>query len=122
MNILDIKKFVDDENALLLMASEILNLKGYKVITAESGKNALAILENEKIDLLLSDVIMPEMDGYHLATKVQEKYPHVKIQLASGFSDDRHIGVKDSSLHENLLKKPYAANDLLIRIRELLDS
>ena len=113
---------VDDENALLLIASEILNLKGYKVITAESGKDALAILENEKIDLLLSDVIMPEMDGYHLATKVQEKYPHVKIQLASGFSDDRHIGVKDSSLHENLLKKPYAANDLLIRIRELLDS
>ncbi len=113
---------VDDESALLTMASEILSMKGYKIFTAKSGKDALAILEKEKIDFLLSDVIMPEMDGYQLAIQVQEKHPHVKIQLASGFSDDRHIGVKDSSLHENLLKKPYAAYDLLIRIRELLDS
>ena len=113
---------VDDEIALLSMANEILTQQGYNVYTAECGKDALAVLEKETIDLLLSDVIMPEMDGYQLATIVQEKYPHVKIQLASGFSDDRHIGMIDTSLHEKLLKKPYASNVLLIRIRELLDS
>jgi len=111
---------VDDEPALLKLTAKILQAQGYKIFTADNGKNALDILSNEKIDLMLSDVIMPEMDGYELAKIVIEKYPDIKIQMASGFSDDRHQNMIDDSLHKNLLHKPYHSISLLTRIRELL--
>lgn len=112
---------VDDEPALLDVTSKILNQRGYHTHCAKSGQQALEILETESVDLLLSDVIMPEMDGYQLAALVQEKHPEVKIQLASGFSDDRHVQMIDGTLHQNLLHKPYSSQALLKRIRELLD-
>ena len=111
---------VDDEPALAKLCSTILSQHGYHVFTANNGKEALVVLESESIDLVLSDVIMPEMDGYELATSIQEKYPRIKIQLASGFSDDRHLNMVDESLHRNILHKPYSSYTLLKRIHELL--
>lgn len=112
---------VDDEPALLTLTVEILKQQGYKAIPATSAKEALEILENESIDLVLSDVIMPEMDGYQLAEIVQQIYPNVKIQLASGFSDDRHKNMVDDTLHQQMIHKPYNAQTLRQKIRELLD-
>lgn len=111
---------VDDEPALLLLVSEILESHGYIVFCAENAKQALEIIDREVIDLLLSDVVMPAMDGYQLATIVQGKYPHTKVQLVSGFSDKHHKNIGDKSLHENLLHKPYNSQALLTRVRELL--
>jgi len=113
---------VDDEPALANLTSHILSQQGYRVFSANCGEEALIILEKEHIDLLLSDVIMPEMDGYQLAAVVHEKYPSIKIQLASGFSDDRHIDNINVSLHQDLLHKPYHSKKLLLRIRELINS
>lgn len=112
---------VDDEPALTDLTSQLLNKRGYRTLIANSGQAALDILESEKVDLLLSDVIMPDMDGYQLAEIVEEKYPHIKIQLASGFSDNRHVNAENQSLHENVLDKPYHSNALLLRVRELLN-
>jgi len=112
---------VDDEPALVEITSEILSQHGYNVLGAESGKQALALLEDEAVDLMLSDVIMPEMDGYQLSTIVQEKYPAVKIQMASGFSDNRSKDMADNKLHEGMLNKPLNSKNLLQRIRKLLD-
>ena len=113
---------VDDELALLDLTREILESQGYQVICAENGKQALDTLEHKPIDLVISDIIMPEMDGYQLAAKVQEKYPAIKIQLVSGFSDDRHINMVNGDLYENLIYKPYQSHVLLKRVRDLLDS
>jgi len=112
---------VDDEIALLDLTSEILETEGYNAICAENAKQALDILQHESIDLLLSDIIMPEIDGYQLAAEVREKYPTIKIQLASGFADDRHIDMVDEALHDRIIYKPYQAITLLKRIRDLLD-
>lgn len=121
---------VDDEPSLLLLGEEILTFHGYRVITAESAKIALNILEskknkNEKISLMISDVIMPEMDGYQLSKIVSEQYPGVKLQLSSGFNDERHLKYLDDSLHETslhktMLSKPYTADELLKRVEILL--
>ena len=111
---------VDDEPALLDLISEILSQQGYHVICAGNAKQALEILEKESINLLFSDVIMPDMDGYKLAAIVQEKYPTIKIQLASGFSDNRHLNMIDDSLYQRLISKPYNIQTLLQRVRELL--
>jgi PAS domain S-box-containing protein len=112
---------VDDEIALRNLTSKILRQSGYQVLCAESGKQALELLEEETVDLLFSDVIMSGMDGYQLAAIVQEKFPTIKIQLASGFSDDRHVRVGKDILHKNLLNKPYSSEKLLKIIRELLN-
>jgi len=112
---------VDDETALRELAEEILNNHDYRVLCAKSGVEALKVLETESVDLLLSDVIMPDMDGYQLAEKVTERYPDVKIQMASGFSDERNLNATNEKLHEERLQKPFTSKILLRRIRQLLD-
>ncbi|MFV2056563.1 MAG: PAS domain S-box protein [Thiohalomonadales bacterium] len=113
---------VDDEPSLLELTSDILSQRGYKTLRATLGKEALELLSKNPVDLMLSDVIMPEMDGYELAEIVQKKYPKLKIQLSSGFNDVRHVDLTKPSLHNNLLCKPYNTQELLLRIRKLLDN
>jgi len=110
---------VDDELPLLDLCTEALSSHGYKVFSAESGEKALEILRSESIDLLLSDVIMPNMDGNQLADIVREEFPTVKIQLASGFTGNK---AKNDFLFKHILQKPYHLETLLTTIRELLDS
>jgi PAS domain S-box-containing protein len=74
---------VDDETSICDLSNNLLSSKGYQVLVAHNGEEALSILEKNKIDLLLSDVIMPNMDGYKLAEKVRKNFPEVKIQLVS---------------------------------------
>jgi DNA-binding NtrC family response regulator len=113
---------VDDEPALLDLIGEVLMLDGFNVICAESAKEALNILEHEFVDILISDVIMPEINGYQLAVMVKEKYPYIKIQLASGFNyDSNDADVIDEELQRNSLQKPFKIQGLLQRVRELCD-
>ena len=103
------------------MRREILTKNRYRVISAESGKKALEILEKESVDLLLSDVVMPGMNGYELAAIVQNKYPNIKIQMASGFTGEENKHNNNDNLHKNILHKPYRIDGLLTKVRELLD-
>jgi len=112
---------VDDELALLDMSSEIVRQKGYRVLSANTAAQAIDLLKKEKVDLLLSDIVMPEMDGYQLAAFVQTNYPETKIQLVSGFSDNRHENMIDEGLYQDLIYKPYNSQELLKKIRALLD-
>jgi len=112
---------VDDEKALRLLMRDILSQKGYRVLLAENGKEALTILEKETVDGVISDVIMPEMDGYQVANEIMMLYPDVKIQLVSGFNDGRHREHISENLRKKLLYKPVNSKDLLKRIRELFD-
>ncbi|NNC98857.1 MAG: response regulator [Gammaproteobacteria bacterium] len=113
---------VDDEIALLELASETLERQGYRTFCASSAEDALKLLEAENIDLMISDVVMPNMDGYQLAALVQKKHPSVKIRMASGYSESRHVSVADQELHEKRMTKPYDATELLRQVRELVDS
>ncbi|VAW59710.1 diguanylate cyclase/phosphodiesterase (GGDEF & EAL domains) with PAS/PAC sensor(s) [hydrothermal vent metagenome] len=111
---------VDDEPALLDLAREILEQKNYQVLCAGCAKQALEIMGKERVDVLLSDIIMPDMDGYALASIVKEKHPDIKIQLVSGFSGEESIDPKNEPLSQTLLYKPYNAEVLLTGIRKLL--
>lgn len=113
---------VDDESALRELSIETLSLQGYKVFGAGDAEQALKILNTEAVDLLLSDIILPGMDGHRLAQIVKERFPQIKIQLASGFSGERDANSMDLHLHEQRLEKPYRLSDLLRRVRFLLDS
>ena len=111
---------VDDEKAICALSKNLLASKGYNVLVAESGEAALKILETNEVDLMVSDVIMPNMDGYKLAAKVREKYPQIKIQLVSGFDDDRKRTEEDEILYKYLLHKPYTAANLFDAVRKCL--
>jgi len=113
---------VDDEPLLREVIAETLITHGYQVLLAKSGEQALKILaQHNEIVLMLSDVIMPKMDGFLLATKVGKIYPHIKIQMLSGYTDGRHSVITDNELHENMLYKPINNQEILKRIRYLLD-
>lgn len=112
---------VDDEPALRELTADILQLNGYRVMTADSAKQAIELLNNYPIDLILSDVIMPEIDGYQLADQARQINSSVKIQLVSGFTESSINPEIKNTLDQDLLHKPVRNSDLLARVRELLD-
>lgn len=111
---------VDDEPLMREIFSDILRDSNYQVFTAENGKEALELLKAEAVDLLLTDIIMPEMDGYRLAAKVAELYPHIKVQLMSGYSENGNQNLVPPELVQELISKPVDLSILLARISNLL--
>lgn len=112
---------VDDEPALANLAHDILTEQGYRVFTANDYYQAWEIVNSERIDLMISDAIMPGIDGYELAAQVGRNFPHIKIQMTSGFVDNRHNNRSDISIQPSILHKPYTSKTLLSRVRSLLD-
>jgi len=113
---------VDDEKEMLDLANEILYTVGYKVFTAEDGIKALNLMKKENVDVLVTDIIMPNMDGYQLISAVQRLYPKTKILIVSGYSEKVHHNHENNLLFKNMLHKPYNSNELLARLRDLLDT
>jgi len=113
---------VDDEPALRELSKEILSSQGYSVFCAESVTQALNILSSEPVEMMLCDVIMPDVNGYELVQQVRQKYPQVKIQMVSGYSDNHYISEENKKLHQERLQKPFEIASLLLKVRELLDS
>jgi PAS domain S-box-containing protein len=115
---------VEDETNLRRLARQYLETQGYKILEAEDGAAALQIVDGHKgaIDLLLTDVIMPGMNGRELATQVGKLLPDVRVLYMSGYTEDAigHDGTLDAGI--NLLQKPFSLPALKDRVRELLDS
>ena len=109
---------VDDEMALRSVLTYALSEFGYRVLEASNGLQALDVLESNEVDLVISDITMPEMDGFELVENIHKLYPNMLIQLVSGYSDKVD---EDVVLHKKLLYKPYNINEMLQRIRKLLD-
>jgi signal transduction histidine kinase/CheY-like chemotaxis protein len=113
---------VDDESTLLEATRKILLSNGFNVFCAEDATQALKILEYEYIDILISDVIMKNIDGYELATIVKEKYPDIIIQIISGFAGNSSNNSLDMSLYKNMLQKPVDSDVLIKRMRKLFNN
>ena len=111
---------VDDEDALRQLMYDLLSGVGYEVVLAENGKQALALLQEQSFDLMISDVVMPGMDGYELAVLVQQQYPHMPIQITSGYSESIDNSALSESLRTQTLQKPFTRSQLIKRVHELL--
>jgi len=112
---------VDDEPDLILLSSKILTQQGYRVSPAKSGAEALALLNENTINLMISDILMPNMNGLQLAKTCETQFPDTKIILVSGYSDEKPTKADGTQNHAFLLK-PYRAKELLTLVRSLLDS
>ena len=113
---------VDDEQAICALTTEMLKNYGYNTLSCNSAIEALKMLKEMRVDLIISDIVMPQMDGYQLSGKVLELYPEVSILLATGFDDNRDHSMVSEKLLNNILKKPFQPNDLLRKVRDLLDA
>jgi len=114
---------VDDEEVIRDVARRILCAAGYTVLTAENGVQAVELFRQrrEEIDLVILDMIMPEMSGEETFTRLREIDPQVRTLLSSGYSQEgraEHIlkaGVR------GFLQKPYTIEDVLHKVRTVLD-
>ncbi len=115
---------VEDETHLRRLARQYLETQGYTVLEAEDGAAALQIVDGYRgtIDLLLTDVVMPGMNGRELATNIAKLLPDVRVLYMSGYSENAvgHDGTLDAGV--NLLQKPFSLPALRDRVREVLDS
>ena len=115
---------VEDETNLRRLARQYLETQGYKILEAEDGAAALQIVDGYKstIDLLLTDVIMPGMNGRELAEHITKLLPDLRVLYMSGYTEDAvgHDGTLDAGI--NLLQKPFSLPVLKDRVREVLDS
>jgi len=112
---------VDDEPAIVALVRTMLWRAGFTVLEATSPEEALRIAGSAAVDVLLSDVMMPGMNGYELAAKVRSERPAVKVLFMSGYRDraiaeSTGVTVDDASL----VRKPFTQHTLVSRIGELL--
>jgi two-component system, cell cycle sensor histidine kinase and response regulator CckA len=114
---------VEDEPLVLELAARALSSRGYRVLTASDGEEALRVASEfpEPIDMLVTDVIMPKMNGSEMAQRLLEQRPNTPVLFMSGYTDDAlaHHGVLDDGVH--FLQKPYRPEALARRVRALLD-
>jgi PAS domain S-box-containing protein len=113
---------VDDNESIRSAVGELMKMKGYNVLLAGSGKEALEISRNHAgtIDLLVTDVVMPEMSGRELAQQVSAERAGIKVLYMSGYTDDAVLRHGILSSDSAFLQKPAPMATLLRKIRELL--
>lgn len=112
---------VEDEDAVRLFAGKALRDKGYRVFEAQNGEEALDILERGTVpDVLVTDVVMPKMDGPTLSQKVRSRFPSVQIIFTSGYAEEtfRQDLTQNASIH--FLPKPFTLRDLAAKVRMVL--
>ena len=114
---------VEDESSILELITIMLRRQGYTVLAANNPAEALRLGHQhaETIDLLLSDVVMPEMNGRDLAKKLQSIIPNVKRLFMSGYTADviAHHSVIDEGM--SFIQKPFSTKELAAKVREVLD-
>lgn len=113
---------VEDENAVRNPACEFLRQCGYTVIDARDGLNAVEVADKHpgKIDLMITDVVMPGMSGGQLAELLAGKYSAMKVLFVSGYSEKVVLRHKILDVQTNFLQKPFTLKALAMKIREVL--
>lgn len=113
---------VEDESGVRNLAVDLLKQRGHEVLSAESGSECLELLQDYTgpIDLLLTDVVLPGMDGRTLSVRLTARYPSLRTLYMSGYTDDviTHHGVLEEGIH--FIQKPFSVRQLLQKVNEVL--
>ena len=114
---------VEDNDHVRRLAHAILLRQGYKTLLAKDSQEAISLMESSKepVQLLLTDVVMPGMNGRELFTNLEKKFPHLKVLYMSGYTDNviAHRGVLDQGVQ--FIQKPFSAKGLAEKVREVLE-
>jgi two-component system cell cycle sensor histidine kinase/response regulator CckA len=113
---------VEDEDAVRTFGARALRGKGYDVLEANNGDNALEVLAktDKTIDLVISDVVMPGIDGPTLIRMLREKRPDLRVIFISGYAEDTYRDELDEENGVHFLPKPFSLKDLATKVKEVL--
>ncbi len=113
---------VEDEDPVRIFGARALRNKGYKVLEAKSGEAGLELIRTaeEKIDLLITDVVMPQMDGPALIREVREIHPDMKVIFISGYTEDSFRQRLDTDSEIHFLPKPFSLKQLASKVKEVI--
>ena len=108
---------VDDESLVLTMAETILSDFGYKILTASNGQKALAVLNQPgtKVDLVITDLVMPGMGGRELMERIRQLDPNLPVMPTSGY-----VLPEDKKNNAGYLQKPFTSTELLLKVKAAL--
>lgn len=103
---------VDDERTMLSLLEKILTQDGYHVCLATNGREALAVIEKQHVDIIITDVKMPELDGFGLLKIVKNEYPEISVIMMTGYGDT--YTVKDALLlgADEYITKPFRSHEI----------
>jgi two-component system cell cycle response regulator CpdR len=110
----------EDDDAMRSYLTRALQQAGFTVDSVDRGTAAMPLLEAEHYDLLLSDIVMPEMDGIELAQKCNEISPETKVMFITGFAAVTLKASREQP-HAKVLSKPFHLKDLVLEVERVLD-
>ena len=114
---------IDDDPNLILLVKDYLEFRGYNVVTAENGREALEILDEKVPDMIICDVMMPEMDGYSLVQHIRQEPTTNRIPVlflsAKGQSQDRVKGLNEGA--DVYMVKPFEPEELVAQVESSLN-
>ncbi|MEL6710079.1 MAG: response regulator [Pseudomonadota bacterium] len=110
----------EDEEAMRAYLARALNNAGYRVETVDRGTDAIPLLESQDFDLLLSDIVMPEMDGIELAQKCAEISPRTKVMFITGFAAVSLRASREQP-QAKVLSKPFHLRDLVLEVERVFE-
>jgi len=113
---------VEDRDVVRDLAREVLEAAGFEVVAVAGGREALEVAQGEPFDLLLTDVVMPEMSGPELAVKLRVRHPGLPVLYMSGYTDDVLSSHELSQNATSFLRKPFGNAELTAAARALLDA
>jgi PAS domain S-box-containing protein len=114
---------VEDEDGVRDIQKITLESFGYKAMVAKNGREAIGIIgeSGNSIQLIITDVVMPEMGGRQMVNTIRRRYPDIKVLFMSGYTDDALLRHDVSEANEAFLHKPFTAYEFLIKVRAILD-
>jgi CheY-like chemotaxis protein len=111
----------EDQDAVRSLVERALTGYGYQVVSASSGRHALELQkQTPHVDLLLTDMVMPEMGGVELANALRQRLPGLPVLYMTGYVDESSAALLAPEEEENVLVKPFTPMQLLQRIQQLL--
>lgn len=110
----------EDDDAMRVYLERALVNAGYAVDAVDRGTSAVPLLENNSYDLLLSDIVMPEMDGIELAQRCNEISPETKVMFITGFAAVTLKASREQP-HAKVLSKPFHLRDLVLEVERVLE-
>ena len=110
----------EDEEAMRTYLARALQNAGFEVVAVDRGTEALPLLESQSFDLLLSDIVMPEMDGIELAQRCSEISPQTKVMFITGFAAVTLRASREAP-QAKVLSKPFHLKDLVMEVQRVFD-
>ena len=113
---------IDDDNLVLYTLTRILERNGYQVVTATDGKRAMAIFRDERPDVVITDIVMPEQEGIETIMLLRQERPEVGVIAISGGARTRNLDylkMAGSLGADDVIQKPFEAEELLSRLDRL---